>query len=194
MKYLDLFPVPIQMTDLELNIASLISFCYEMQRQNEKGVELTNMGGWQSDDVINETYSEFVKLKDKIEEEANTYHREIQLKKNLKEKIGNIWININGKGHFNELHQHHYSTLSGAFYLRGNAPIAFKHPFRDINTYFWNPDIVEEWNPVTSGVFTIEPKANSLLVFPAWIEHKVLMNKEETDRISISFNTILHNN
>ena len=191
MEYLNLFITPIQISNLELNIASLTSFCYEMQRQNEKGVEITNMGGWQSDDVRNETYPEFVKLKDKIEEAANIYHREMQFKKNLKQKIGNIWININGKGHFNELHQHHFSILSGAFYLRGNAPIAFKHPFRDINTYFWDPNIIEKWNPGNSGVWTMEPTPNLLILFPSWLEHKVMMNKEENDRITISFNTTL---
>jgi len=187
--YVDLFIAPIQLTDLDLNIDSLIEFCYEMKRKDEKGVELTNIGGWQSNDVFNETHTEFAKLKKKIEEEINVYHQKIQLKKNLEEKIGNIWININGKGALNEIHQHHYSILSGAFYLRGEAPIAFRHPYRDINTYFWDRDIIENWNVVNSGIFTVAPKMNSLLVFPAWVEHKVLMNKEETDRITISFNT-----
>ena len=41
-----------------------------------------------------------------------------------------------------------------------------------------------------SGEWTIVPKPNILLVFPAWVWHKVLMNKEDTDRISLSFNTI----
>ena len=92
--YVDLFIAPIQLTDLDLNIDSLIEFCYEMKRKDEKGVELTNIGGWQSNDVFNETHTEFAKLKKKIEEEINVYHQKIQLKKNLEEKIGNIWINI----------------------------------------------------------------------------------------------------
>ena len=36
MKYLNLFMVPIQINKLELNIDSLIEFCYEMKRKNEK--------------------------------------------------------------------------------------------------------------------------------------------------------------
>lgn len=189
MEYSNLFLVPIQISHLELNIPSLISFSYEMQRKNEDGAKLTNVGGWQSDDVFNETHSEFVELKNKIEEAANTYHKDIGLKDNLKEKIGNIWININEKGHLNELHHHPHSILSGAFYLRGNAPIVFKHPFPHINTYFWDQSIIEEWNGITSSMWTIEPSPNLLLLFPSWVEHKVHYNKENTDRISLSFNT-----
>ena len=80
-EYLNLFQVPIQISDLELNIDSLIEFCYEMKQKNEKGVELTNMGGWHSDNMLNETQTEFVKLKKKIEENANIYHHQIGLKK-----------------------------------------------------------------------------------------------------------------
>jgi uncharacterized protein (TIGR02466 family) len=191
MEYMNLFQIPVQKNELELNIASLISFCYEMERKNKEGVKLTNVGGWQSDDVINETHTEFVELKNKIEEAANTYHKDIQLKNNLKEKISNIWININEKGHLNELHHHPHSILSGAFYLRGKAPIIFQHPFPHINTYFWDQSIIEEWNGVTSGSWVMEPKPNMLLLFPAWLNHKVHYNKEDTDRISISFNTTL---
>ena len=100
-EYLNLFSVPIQMFKLELNIDSLIEFCYEMKRNDEIGVEISNIGGWQSENVLNETHTEFVKLKNKIEEAATTYHHDIQLKKTYNQKISNIWININQKGHLN---------------------------------------------------------------------------------------------
>ena len=41
----------IQISELELNIDSLIEFCYEIKRKNEKGVEKTNVGGWQSSNI-----------------------------------------------------------------------------------------------------------------------------------------------
>ena len=76
-EYIQSFCVPIQKTVLELNIDSLTEFCYEMKRKNEKGVEnKSNIGGWHSDNVFNETHTEFVKLKNKIEEAANLYHHE----------------------------------------------------------------------------------------------------------------------
>ena len=188
-KYLNVFYVTIQTIKLKLNIDSLIEFCYEMKRKNEKGVKLSNVGGWQSNNIFNETHTEFVKLKNKIEEAANIYHHEIQLKKAHDQKIDNIWVNINQKGHSNEFHDHPNAILSGAFYLTGgNAPIVFRHPFRDISTYFWDKSIVEEWNGANSGEWNILPELNNLLVFPAWVEHKVNPNKEDTDRISFSFN------
>ena len=80
-KYLNLFQVPIQITELELNIDSLIEFCYEMKRKNEKGVEISNVGGWQSDNIVNETHTEFVKLKTEIEDVAKVYHEDMNFKK-----------------------------------------------------------------------------------------------------------------
>ena len=190
-EYLNLFQVPIQISDLELNIDSLIEFCYEMKQKNEKGVELTNMGGWHSDNMLNETQTEFVKLKKKIEENANIYHHQIGLKKTLKQKLSNIWININPKGGSNDFHDHPGACLSGAFYLKGKAPIIFQHPHKDITTYFWKESFIEKWNVANSGQWRYKPKPNVLLLFPGWVEHKVLMNNEDTDRISISFNTII---
>ena len=192
-KYLNLFSVPIQIFELELNIDSLIEFCYEMKRKDEIGVEISNVGGWQSRNVINKTHTEFVKLKNKIEEAINLFHHAIEFKETHNQKIANIWININQKGHSNEFHIHPQSIFSGAFYLKeGTIPIVFLHPFRDITTYFWGESIVEEWNEANSGEWKIEPKSNMLIIFPSWLWHKVLMNKENTDRISISFNTMIH--
>ena len=187
-----IFPVPIQVTTLELNIDSLIEFCYEMKRKNEKGVEVSNIGGWQSDNIINETHTEFVKLKNKIEEVAKEFHEKIKFKKTLKQEIDNIWVNINQKGHSNDYHIHPYSILSGAFYLKGSTPIVFQHPFRMINEYYWPNFIIEEPRQGTSGEWRIEPNPNKLLIFPPWVWHKVSMNKEDIDRISFSFNTQIH--
>ena len=63
---------------------------------------------------------------------------------------------------------------------------------RDMSRYFWDESIVEEWNAANSGSWTINPKPNMLLVFPPWVQHQVLMNKDDTDRITFSFNTAIH--
>ena len=192
-EYLNLFSVPIRTTELELNIDSLIEFCYIMSRKNEKGVKVSNDGGWQSDNIIDETHPEFVKLKTEIEKSANIYHRDIQFKKTQHQKIINIWVNINQKGHSNVFHSHPSAILTGAFYLTKtrHTPIVFRHSYDCDHMYphKWYPLVIEEWNETNRTDWLITPEPNTLLIFPPWVKHKVLVNEEDIDRISISFNT-----
>ena len=191
-EYLNLFSVSIQVTILELNVQLLIDYCYEMRQRNVSGVQKTNVGGWHSDNIINETphNTEFTKLLDHIEKSANIYHSSIGFKSTYCQKINDIWININSKDHSNEWHVHPMSAFSGAFYLtETTCPIVFRHPYTDITLYYWDTPYIEEFNEVNSGEMSIEPSPNKLIIFPAWLSHKVLPNKENKDRISFSFNT-----
>jgi len=36
--------------------------------------------------------------------------------------------------------------------------------------------------------WSYNPKPNKLLLWPAWLDHRVGRNRKETDRISVSFN------
>ncbi len=191
-EYMNIFPTPIQMTKLDLDINKIIEFCCEMKRKDTKGAKISNIEGWQSNNILEETNDEFVKLKARIEEMANIYHDAMCFKKELIQKIYNIWININPKGSLNEWHNHPHSIFSGAFYVKVNTPVVFKHPYADINTHFWRQGALEKLHEANSGRWAAIPKTNSLIIFPPWISHKVDINKEDVDRISISFNTVLY--
>ena len=97
-------------------------------------------------------------------------------------------MNLNNKGSYNEWHTHPYSIFSGCFYLNVTTPIIFRHPYHEINTFYWNPENIKNWNVVNSGEWKVTPKPNTLLMFPPWLEHKVPLNTENFDRITISFN------
>ena len=99
------------------------------------------------------------------------------------------WINVNGPGSYNERHSHdpHSGTfLSGVFYVKcpeGSGNIRFYDPRPHIQTsldmkYYANGDTYH-WFP---------PIPNTLIMFPAWLEHEVESNKSHEERISISFN------
>ena len=191
-KVLQIFSICIQTSQIELDIDLLTSFCYNIQ-QKDRGVELSNIGGWQSGNIRNNRHPEFIKLLFEIQTAADRYHNELQFKKELKQKLDNIWININGKGHSNEYHAHPFSALSGVFYLTDSKfPIIFKHPYEDISTYYWTEECIESYNNLNSGIWSLLPKKNMLLIFPAWLSHKVAMNRKDFDRISISFNTVFN--
>ena len=134
---LSLFATPVMHVQLDLDLEKLTEFTFQIQNKDKKGIQHSNMGGWQSDDVFNETHTEFVKLKNKIEEAANIYHHAMQFKKTYNQTIDKIWININQKGQSNVNHVHPFSCLAGVFYLtKENSPIVFCHPYADINTYY----------------------------------------------------------
>ena len=191
MEYLQIFSACIQTHPTKLDIDSLTSFCYEVKRRDSKGRKISNLGGWQSGNVINNPHSEFVKLLSEIQTAANAYHNKLQFKNEYEQKLNNIWININGKGHSNEYHIHAKTTISGCFYLSdSNFPIRFKHPYEEMNTYYWDEEFIGSFNNFNSGQWSITPKKNTLLMFPPWLYHKVVMNEEDTDRLSIAFNTI----
>ena len=184
-----MFTTPIQIIELELDIDALTEFCYEIKRKDLEGTEKSNIGGWQSDNIFNETHKKFSKLKTKIEEAANIYHQWIGFNSAAVQKLDNIWANINQKGSANMAHAHPQAIFSGAFYLYANSPIVFQHPYKDISVFYWTKKLVENDNEFNSGECSICPTPNTLLLFPAWIYHRVVINKEDKDRISLSFNT-----
>ena len=191
-KFTNLFSTPLLTDKLDLDLTKISKFCYEMKDKDEEGTKISNSGGWHSNDIINETNEEFVKLKTKIEETANIYHKTLGFKKNIHQKLSKIWININPKGGSNDWHTHPHSTFSGSFYIKVNTPIKLRNPFFDINNYYWLRELIMVPNKTNSEVYQFIPEPNNIIMFPPWILHKVVINEEDVDRISISFNTLSH--
>ena len=102
------------------------------------------------------------------------------------------WININKPGDYNVMHSHPTNDLSGVIWL--NAPkdsgrIVFVSPF-NFNSYkemsSYTDDFKKSFNIDESYYFN--PIAGRILVFPSHLQHEVLENKSNEDRISVSFN------
>ena len=195
MEYLEIFSACIQSYQTKLDINSLTSFCYDVQHKRSEGVKISNLGGWQSGNIKDNSHPEFVKLISEVQTAANAYHKKLQFKKEYKQELCNIWININGKGHSNEYHNHAKSAISGCFYLTDSKfPIMFRHPYEEISSYYWNTEFVETFNNINADQWAVTPKKNTLLMFPPWLYHKVAVNEENTNRISIAFNTVFVKN
>ena len=187
----NLFITPVLEFQLDLDTGVLEKFCYDTRNRLSKGVQISNVGGWQSPGLKGKQHPEFEKLKQRIVEASLKYHNYVRFKKTLNEKISNIWININGKWHSNEYHHHGFATISGTYYVTGGSNIVFRHPLQYLNDFFWRKNIIEEFSTTNSSVHEFTPKPNTLLLFPPWIEHKVELNDKEDERISIAFNMIL---
>jgi uncharacterized protein (TIGR02466 family) len=102
------------------------------------------------------------------------------------------WINVNRTGDENLLHCHPGCFLSGTYYVKipqdmTGGEIVFRDPRGPAVAMYETPDIELPWVGSGTGIpFT--PAAGQLLIFPAWLEHRVARFDGTGDRISIAFN------
>jgi uncharacterized protein (TIGR02466 family) len=189
----NLFSSPLFIDQLELDIDSIKSFCYKMRDLSE-GRKLTNVGGWQSENLPLEE-PELQVMFNEIINRVNLVHNELGFSKNIKQKIDNSWININKRGNFNRPHIHPGAIFSGVVYIncsKDSGNINFLNPVKS-HIYHIEDSIVENFNGFNSQRYFQTPEVGKLLFFPGWLEHYVDPNDSDTDRVSISFNTTVDN-
>ena len=57
------------------------------------------------------------------------------------------------------------------------------------HTYTISNELVSGFNAFTGHAMVIPPVTGDLLIFPAWLLHRVNMSRSDEDRISIAFNS-----
>ena len=198
--YVPLFANPLMRVELDLDLEKLSEFAFQLQDKKKEGVQETNIGGWQSGDIIEEKHEEFIKLKKEISKNLQIYHSQVfkgmVFEDDIIQNLNNMWVNINKKHHYNEWHIHPLATLSGTFYIKHdgsteNGNITFKNPNGlYMGVSHWPKRLVKNYDEITAGKISITPKSNGLLIFPSWLEHRAETNLKNNTRISLAFNTI----
>lgn len=120
------------------------------------------------------------------------------IKKNIPQRIDKplldfkiqSWVNINGKGHWNDVHNHcdNGVMLSGIFYVKcpeNSGGIRFYDTRINVSKYYLN-----YYEEDRGNYMKINPHENLMLFFPPWIMHLVEPNQSDEERISIAFNIL----
>ena len=185
--YIEFFKTTGFLYDLDINTKSLNKFCYNYKKK-DKGRIRSNRGSYQSN---------FLDLNNKLLKPVVTQINELLcavsfdvMKFTDPVKITDMWFNINYPNGFNLQHDHPECVLAGAFYTqrsKNSGNIVFID--KDDKNWVFNSNKIKEFNQYNSTEWTIEPKTNSCIVFPAWLQHYVEQNQSKKDRISFSFNT-----
>ena len=169
----------------------LIKESYQDRDKDPMGRELSNRGGWQSDQVnILQCKSET--LKNIIMSSVS----KLSMSDNLSYTIEG-WKNINEPGNFNCLHNHPRSDLSGVLWIKApkdSGNLVFSSP-QLFNRYQELDSYTDEFALKTNSYMTyfFYPKEGKILIFPSNLDHEVEENKSDEDRISYSFNIKLVN-
>jgi uncharacterized protein (TIGR02466 family) len=183
------FPTPIYIKDIP-NVVQLNQYLEQkilQWSQQDKGVSKTNAGGWHSTTDMNlkEEYNVLTKELFAMQEEI--FKKEFLTQKPV---LGNMWANINYPGNSNRPHLHPNALFSGVYWIKApvnSGNLMLYDPRPGVHTTMPNhkegklpPEL---WREVH-----YQPRAGTIVMFPAWMWHEVKSNKSNDTRISVSFN------
>ena len=184
------FPTPVYIKNLpnavELN-PYLEQQILKWKEADPKGKPRTNVNGWHSTTDMNtkEEYNVLTK-------ELFTMLEEIFVKEHLTPKpvLGNMWANVNYPGGYNRPHLHPNTLFSGVYWIKtplksGHLMIYDPRPGAQITMGNRKEGRLPSqlWREVQ-----YQPRAGTIVMFPAWLWHEVKPNKSNDTRISVSFN------
>jgi len=156
----------------------------------------TNDGGWHyAFDVFTLQDPVVAAFRDQMEQHVHAFLR--QLRGNAQPANRDRfrlqgWINVNQGSDQNRLHCHPGCFLSGTYYVRTppdmkGGEIVFRDPRGPAVAMYETPGIDLPWVGSGAGM-AFTPATGHLLIFPAWLEHRVERFTGAGDRISIAFN------
>ena len=192
---LPLFPFLLHQYDLE-NFDGiqnkLIDYVYKEKEKDPIGRKISNFGGWQSIPQ----YADFSNpLLHQVLIGVKKIFSSSVLRGEMKITVTDMWININGKGHFNKLHDHPGSHFAGVLWiksLQNSGKLDFENPF-GFSRFHEMKGYTEEFKSSFNchPAYYLSPKSGKMIIFPSSLNHSVGFNESDEDRISVSFNIIV---
>ena len=166
----------------------LIQSVKDVQKEDPKGIQKTNQGGWHSRDDLYDD-KRFGVIKGDIIHYCIEVLDHLSVEDHCKPCLTGMWAMINKPGTYNKLHSHPHNFLSGAFYLQvpeNSGKLTFHNPHPQSEVL--SPPIKANQSIHLAPRVGWQPKVNDLLIFPSWLNHEVEINNSKEDRIMLSFN------
>ena len=141
---------------------------------------------------IFENHKQLSELKKWCMKHVSFFAEQLGVDKNCEVYITQSWLNINPpkKGH--HTHMHPNSIFSAVFYVEGvNSPTYFYR--YDDRSSFGNFTFYDKHkgNPFTANKVGVLNEPGRLILFPSSLVHDVDINKGNSNRKTISFNTFI---
>lgn len=169
--------------------ARLVELAYDFRKNDPKGVNKTNIKGWQSPNNL-QSLPQFRDINLRILQVCERIAQSQFFRSDLVLQH-QAWVNISPPGASNQVHFHPNCHFSGVYYISVDAPSCGSIYFRDprvasrMMTY-----PVDSLTDFTASEIRMPAEAGRMYVFPGWLEHGVDENLSNRDRIGISFNVV----
>jgi len=167
----------------------LNSFVQSYLQNNPVGRNVSNKGGYQSED-LDLTDPSLSTLVTYITKQAHAYGNALGY--NTKNYIvSNMWLNVNNHKDYNEPHIHSGCVFAGIYYIdvKGNQgdTLLTRHDVSLRELAFTNHSYN---NPYTWSKVHLTPINHKCILFPAYQLHSVQPNTTKQPRVSLSFNIL----
>lgn len=205
-KTMFLFPTPVILHDLEgsdyLNVDLLKRI--RAKREEDEGLKRSNYGGWHSEVDMTVWCEDMARI---ILGEAinQTTKQTVDVHPHGKRDFAfdaQMWANISGPNHSNQMHCHPGALWSGVYYVDVGeddsdtdveGELLLMDPRFPMNVMYM-PELVNRYadgKPQYAQV-PIRPVNGRMVLFPAWLNHSVRPYKGKRERVSIAFNLMTH--
>lgn len=172
--------------DLKIDNNKILQILNSLEYQN---TELTRANGANCEISTQRNILLINELKDlqtQINETINFYIKNI-LEYTVDFKIYASWATKTPALGYSHRHSHPNSWLSGVYYPENSdTSLRFHTPYKSP----WLIQSPKNYNPCNSDCFDVEIKKNRVIIFNSFLEHEIILNKENKNRYSIAFNVI----
>jgi hypothetical protein len=165
----------------ELDVDSMFDRCVQHAQHNPSITRSNHNGGYQSHNFQDKEFTDLIL--ECFPRPSGNPNVQVSLQ---------AWVNINGPGHFNMLHNHLDSDvlISGVFYVRcppGSGELLIYDPryLSSVGPFF------SSYYPDRGGHLVVNPISNLLLFFSPSLFHMVGPNLSQEQRCSIAFNVLV---
>ena len=197
-KILTYFPQPIfryKVDNYKTFNKELEEYIYKLKKEDNEGVVRSNRGGWHSKSF---KVREKGTIQNRFTQELSKYIFDVIQTygwKCVPERVvvSEMWAIINKPRDFNVIHTHPNAYLSAAYYVKAPEKagrFVIENPLSVARHSYPAHATKTEYN-IKAAALDIEE--GDLLLFPAYLPHKVNENKSDEDRIVISFNDNINN-
>jgi len=170
------------------NKEQLVDYAYSERTKYPRGAANSNVSGWQSEGFYHLTDNPVVETVGAALSKCHFFKERVIL------KLKSLWINVNGKGAFNMEHNHPDCDLAAVIWVQApenSGKLVFKNPhgFTHHKMSMYTDEVQARNYQYTA--YNFRPTEGSMLLFPSYLNHAVLFNESDYDRISISFNMVM---
>lgn len=104
-------------------------------------------------------------------------------------QFSNSWATKTNPTGFSQFHSHKNSYISGTYYMEKSSMLMLENFY--LNQWYFQPIINYNGKDKSNFMYiNFLPEPKSIILFPSFLNHKVMPNETNKDRYSIAFNII----